>query len=75
MKLEFGDVIEISSDIDLTVSGFEMGEIDVALGGAIDEEDAVPIVNEADPPVSRFGDLWRLGDHRLLCADALKAES
>ena len=75
LKLEFGDVIEISNDIDLTVSGFEMGEIDVALGGAIDEEDALPIVNEVDPPVSRFGDLWRLGDHRLLCADALEAES
>jgi DNA modification methylase len=75
LKLEFGDVLEISSDIDLTVSGFEMGEIDVALGGAIDEEDALPVVNAVDPPVTRFGDLWRLGDHRLLCADALKAES
>jgi hypothetical protein len=47
LKLEFGDVIEISSDIDLTVSGFEMGEIDVALGGAIDDEDALPFVNES----------------------------
>jgi ParB-like chromosome segregation protein Spo0J len=52
LKLEFGDLLEISSDIDLTVSGFEMGEIDVSLSGAIDEEDALPIVNEVDPPMS-----------------------
>ena len=74
LKLEFGDLLEISHDIDLTVSGFEMGEIDVALGGAIDEEDALPIVDEVDPPLTKLGDLWRLGDHRLLCADALRAE-
>ena len=52
-----------------------MGEIDVVLSGAIDEEDALPIVNDLDPPVTKLGDLWCLGDHRLLCADALKAES
>jgi len=75
LKLEFGDVLAISNDIDLAVSGFEMGEIDVVLGSAIDEEDALPIVNELDPPVTKLGDLWRLGDHRLLCADALRAES
>jgi DNA modification methylase len=75
LKLEFGDVLEISNNIDLSMSGFEMGEIDVVLGGAIDEEDALPLVNEVDPPVTKFGDLWRLGEHRLLCADALMAES
>jgi hypothetical protein len=75
LKLEFCDVLEISNNIDLSMSGFEMGEIDVALGGAIDEEDALPVVNEVDPPVTKSGDLWRLGDHRLLCSDALKAES
>ena len=75
LKLEFGDVLEISNNIDLSMSGFEMGEIDVVLGGAMDEEDALPIVNEVDPPVTKLGDLWRLGDHRLLCADALMGES
>jgi DNA modification methylase len=75
LKLEFADVLEISNDIDLEVSGFEMGEIDVVLGGATDEEDALPIVNDLDPPLTKVDDLWRLGDHRLLCADALKAES
>jgi len=75
LKLEFGDVLEIANNVDLSISGFEMGEIDVFLGGAIDEEDALPIVNDLDPPLTKLGDLWRLGDRRLLCADALKAES
>jgi DNA methylase len=75
LKLEFSDVIEISSDIDLTISGFEMGEIDVVVSGAIDEEDALPLVNETDPPVTKSGDIWRLGEHRILCGDALLAES
>ncbi len=75
LKLEFCEVLEISNNIDLSMSGFEMGEIDVVLGGAIGEEDALPIVNEVDPPVTQLGDLWRLGDHRLLCADALMGES
>ena len=30
LKLEFSDVLEIASEIDLSISGFEMGEIDVA---------------------------------------------
>jgi len=30
LKLEFSDILEISSEIDLRISGFEMGEIDVA---------------------------------------------
>ena len=68
-------MLEIANNVDLSISGFEMGEIDVFLGGAIDEEDALPIVNDLDPPLTKLGDLWRLGDHRLLCADALKAES
>ena len=68
-------MLEISNNVDLSISGFEMGEIDVVLGAAIDEEDALPIVNEVDPPMTKLGDLWRLGDHRLLCGDALKAES
>ena len=37
------------------------------------DEDAVPEVGET--PVSRPGDVWQLGPHRLLCGDATLAES
>ena len=76
LKLEFSDIMEISGDIDLRVSGFEMGEIDVAFNGSSsDEEDDLPALNETATPMTKPGDLWLLGEHRILCANALMAES
>jgi hypothetical protein len=68
--------MEISGELDLRVAGFEMGEIDVAFkGSGGDEEDDLPALNEASMPVTQAGDLWLLGEHRILCADAAKPES
>jgi DNA modification methylase len=76
LRLEFSDVLEITSDIDLRLSGFEMGEIDVALSvSGEDEEDILPTLDESGLPETKLGDLWLLGDHRLLCSDSLKLES
>jgi DNA modification methylase len=53
-----------------------MGEIDVVLdGNGLDEEDELPAVDDQVAPVARAGDLWILGDHRLLCGNALDADS
>jgi DNA modification methylase len=59
--------------IHLELLGFAEGELDRLLdgldeGGASEDEDEVP-----EPPseaVTRRGDLWSLGPHRLLCGDA-----
>jgi len=76
LRLEFSDIIEISGEIDLRISGFEMGEIDAAFEGAGgDEEDDLPALNETSIPVTQPGDLWLLGEHRILCANALMSES
>ena len=76
LRLEFSDIMEISGEIDLRISGFEMGEIDAAFeGDRVDEEDNLPALNETSPPVTKPGDLWLLGDHRILCANALISES
>jgi DNA modification methylase len=69
--------IDLGFDIDLT--GFETGEIDLMIDGAAapaktDRADQVVTVDDG-PAVSRVGDLWLLGSHRLLCADALKPGS
>jgi hypothetical protein len=75
LRLEFSDIMEISGEIDLRISGFEMGEIDAAVeGNGVDEEDDLPALNETSPPVTKPGDLWLLGDHRILCANALISE-
>ena len=57
-------------DFDLTLTGFDGGEIDALLLGDEPDaaEDAVPDLPEN--PVSRLGDLWHCGPHRVLCADS-----
>ena len=74
LSIELQYLIDLDVDIELT--GFEMPEIDIILedareaaGASSGSEDAVPQHSSA-PAVSRTGDLWLLGNHRLLCADA-----
>jgi DNA modification methylase len=70
LTLEFSDILEMDGTIDLQITGFEMGEIDVSLDGAgIDEEDELP--TEPSSPVTQVGDLWIAGEHRIFCGDAL----
>lgn len=76
LALEFSDLVELDPQIELEVTGFEMGEIDILLDGdGIDEEDDLPEIENRPVPVTRDGDLWILGDHHLLCGDALNDES
>jgi hypothetical protein len=64
------------SDFETGVTGFDMTEIDMIIGDAEtageEPEDLTPATEKA---VTRRGDLWLLGDHRLLCADAREEES
>ena len=71
---------EISVDLnfDVTVTGFETAEIDILvseLTEADDEVDELPDIDRTAPAVSRLGDRWLLGDHVLLCGDALSRAS
>src|SRR5713101_5637531 len=72
LALELQDIQE--ADFDLSLTGFNPGEIDALL--ALDDEEkanAAPPLPES--PVSQLGDLWALGPHRVLCADALSPEA
>jgi DNA methylase/ParB/Sulfiredoxin domain len=76
LALEFSEILELAPSIDLEISGFEMGEIDVLLDGrGLDQEDELPSIDVGATPTAREGDLWVLGEHHLLCGDALHAES
>jgi len=73
LKLELGELASIDVDIDLTLTGFSTGEIDVVLTSADDPDDevipAVPLT-----PRTKLGDLWIFGDHRVGCGDGRDAE-
>jgi DNA modification methylase len=74
LAIELQGLIDLDVEIELT--GFEMPEIDLILedareanGASSGPEDDVPQC-PSGPVVSQAGDLWVLGNHRLLCADA-----
>lgn len=65
----------VDLEFDVTVTGFSLAEIDLTLDQAreaategFDEADEVP--ERPATAVTRFGDVWCLGRHRLLCGDA-----
>jgi ParB-like nuclease domain len=60
-------------DFDLSLTGFNPGEINGLLA-IPDEERANATPPVPENPVSRVGDLWLCGKHRVLCGDAVRAE-
>ncbi|WP_196381614.1 ParB N-terminal domain-containing protein, partial [Ralstonia solanacearum] len=83
LALEFAELADAGYDLALT--GFDADEIDALLaddlddaegdrGSDADEADAADDVPPASAvPVSRLGDVWLLGEHRLICGDATDA--
>ena len=77
MELVLGEIEAIredDDDFDITLTGFATAEIDIAIGAArtadlndLDDDRPVP---PPILPVTRKGDLWLLGEHRLICGDS-----
>jgi site-specific DNA-methyltransferase (adenine-specific) len=70
LSLEIADLKDAGFDIDLT--GFETGELTDIFGeepveGNTDQ-DAVPEIN--GPAKTVKGDIWKLGNHRLMCGES-----
>ena len=55
---------------DTELTGFDIDELAglVGNGGGLTDDDAVP--EPPEEPITQLGDLWLLGDHRLLCGDS-----
>ena len=77
LRVELADLQDAGFDLDIT--GFDADALAELMAGDEPEvsgqtdEDAVPEVSDA--PVSRAGDIWHMGPHRLLCGDATLAAS
>ena len=67
-----------ASDFDVSLTGFEPVELDAmfkdAQRGAVADDDFDVEAELQKPAVTKQGDLWLLGRHRLVCGDSTKAD-
>jgi len=68
-----------TGDIDIEITGFDNDELESLLvdrdsgNEGLTDDDAVPEV--PDDPVTKLGDIWVLGGHRLMCGDSTNADT
>lgn len=79
LRLELEEIKADDISLDLSLTGFSIGEIDRIVGNHLatkyddlDEPDAPP---PSEPPIARLGHHYQLGDHELVCGDATDASS
>src|SRR5581483_9053148 len=80
LAIELKELSNLGLDFDIESTGFELAEIDVRIEGLEIEAQEFDMADRlpdelSEEPISRLGDLWLLGDHRLLCGNALDADA
>jgi DNA modification methylase len=78
LAIELQHLSTIDLDFDIEITGFETAEIDFLIDGQDmkqnqDPADHVPAVNAEVVTVQ--GDLWKLGDHKIICGDARQRDT
>ena len=67
------------TDIDIDITGFSFDEVDEILkditGSKEDDFDIQQALDEIDEPITKTGDIWILGKHRLMCGDSTVKEN
>jgi DNA modification methylase len=76
LAIELQHLMELD-DFDINLTGFESPEIDLIIEEASpkNEQQSEMIEVPPGPSVSRLGDLWALGKHRVICANGLEEAS
>lgn len=68
--------LEAIPDFDISLTGFEIAEIDLIIGEPpVKDDPADQFPPLASSAVTQPGDLWLLGEHRLYCGDARDSAS
>jgi len=82
LVIELQGLVDLDFDVELT--GFSLTEAEIVIDEARDSavdgadptaEDKIPLYGGDRPAVSRPGDLWIMGRHRLICGDARDANA
>lgn len=67
------------SDLDVSLTGFESAEIDALfkddIKDGVKDDDFDVEAELKKPTITKSGDIWTLGNHRLICGDSTKAET
>lgn len=76
LAIELAAIIEMD-ETPIEILGWETAEVDLLIDATNEvnssEDEADEQIEEPADPVTRTGDLWQLGRHRLLCASSLEA--
>ena len=73
LQQEFTDLLDANFDLELT--GFDHDELESLITGekaGLTDDDAVPEL--PDEPKSKLGDIYKLGEHKLMCGDSTNTE-
>lgn len=70
LKIELAEIAAL--DFDVSITGFCIGEIGEPKNRNLGDEDSAPPAKKT--PVSLVGDIWILGQHRLMCGDSLSKD-
>jgi DNA modification methylase len=78
LKVELHELADLKVDFDFEITGFDTVDLD-RLDGKSEREapssEVLPLVDKAIPAITQSGDVWHLGEHRLLCGSALEPDS
>jgi DNA modification methylase len=77
LAIELQHLLSLELNFDVTLTGFEVAEIDLIVENARTSQTKEPAeeIITNNQAITQFGDIWRLGRHRILCANSLQAVS
>lgn len=77
LAIELQHLLNIETEFDITVTGFEIPENDLVLSPGDDTQDADDPFEfeENTESITQPGDLWKLGKHRIFCGNATEETS
>ena len=76
LALEHQAIRLMDPDFDISSTGFSLDDVEIMIDGlTLSREDEPARPDRSRPAISLVGDLWLLGEHKILCGDSLLASS